>query len=420
MIDSTDPFGREAALSEFDDEEELYSAAEDEDEWEGQLRRSGRRGRRARPARRRVVSRPSRPRGGLRRPLGRGGRPGHRPGGHRPSGKPDHDYHPRPRPPRGPVWGGRRRHRLVRHRAAPCICPAHGEEFVRWVQSTLNQTLGLSLPVNGVMNAASRDALRDFQRRRGLPDDGIAGPDTERALMEARQGGAAGGSTADGAPQPAASEFEALFGEVMDNDETEDEAFLGSLWPFSSSPNIIDRTAHSPKSKRHGTRDINKVYALVLHQTAFSRGSDPTRYDNVTSHFVIVPDGKIIQLHPETAYLYSSNGFNHGSVAVEFAGNFPNTHGRWWNGDRFGRNQVTPAQISSGRALIRYLIKTIGLTHVLAHRQSSGTRTNDPGPDIWKGVGQWAVDTLGLKDGGPGFKVGTGKPIPDEWRNWNR
>ncbi|MFN7999717.1 MAG: hypothetical protein U0X75_01730 [Acidobacteriota bacterium] len=60
------------------------------------------------------------------------------------------------------------------------------------------------------------------------------------------------------------------------------------------------------------------------------------------------------------------------------------------------------------------------MTHVLAHRQSSGQRENDPGPDIWYHVGQWAIDNLGLKDGGPGFKVGTGNPIPDLWRKWGQ
>jgi hypothetical protein len=35
-------------------------------------------------------------------------------------------------------------------------------------------------------------------------------------------------------------------------------------------------------------------------------------------------------------------------------------------------------------------------------------------------VGQWAVDNLGLKDGGPGFKVGDGNPILDAWRTWGR
>ena len=68
----------------------------------------------------------------------------------------------------------------------PCVCPAHGTEFVRWVQSTLNRIEGAGLPVDGVMSAATRSALRRFQRRQRLPADGIAGPETERALREAR------------------------------------------------------------------------------------------------------------------------------------------------------------------------------------------------------------------------------------------
>ena len=68
----------------------------------------------------------------------------------------------------------------------PCVCPAHGIEFVRWVQSTLNRVEGTDLPVDGVMSAATRSALRRFQRRRRQPADGIAGPETERALREAR------------------------------------------------------------------------------------------------------------------------------------------------------------------------------------------------------------------------------------------
>jgi hypothetical protein len=38
------------------------------------------------------------------------------------------------------------------------------------------------------MNRATRRALRDFQKREGLPVDGIAGPETEKALVDARAG----------------------------------------------------------------------------------------------------------------------------------------------------------------------------------------------------------------------------------------
>jgi hypothetical protein len=185
---------------------------------------------------------------------------------------------------------------------------------------------------------------------------------------------------------------------------------------------IIDLTAQGDKSLRRGTRDLKKVHALVLHQMACCfRRKDPLKdYLRLKAHFAILPDGRILQIHPVRELIWASNGFNIGSVAVEFAGNFSNTNGKWWQGDKFGRNQVTPAQIEAGRRLVRHLMKTMGLRTILAHRQSSATRENDPGPDIWYGVGQWAIDTLGLKDGGPGFKVGDGKPIPDLWRTWGR
>lgn len=219
------------------------------------------------------------------------------------------------------------------------------------------------------------------------------------------------------------------------NREFEDEANVGKIWDWVKGEfggiDIIDRIAHGTRSKRkcrrgHTTngpdgwcvRDLSKIYALVLHQTAFSRGNRIDRYDNVGAHFVIIPDGRVIQLHPLEAYLHSSNGLNAGSVAVEFVGNFPNTRGTWWRGDRFGRNKPTSEQIVAGRKLVRHLISKIGLTHVLAHRQSSKQKANDPGPHIWKGVGQWALDSKGLSDGGSTFSVGTGQPIPAAWRKF--
>lgn len=318
--------------------------------------------------------------------------------------------------PRGVVRPVLRRKVVVR-RSEPCICPArtcpaHGSEYIRWVQSALNQRMGLNLRVNGVMNPATRDALRQFQQQQGLPSDGIAGPDTKRALLDATGGGAR-----DAAASTAKS---------TDSTDTLEPAADSELFEFdaesspSSNLNIVDRTAYTPKDKRKKVRKIDEVYALVLHQSGFSRGNDTTRYDKVTGHFAILPNGTILQLHPLTAYLYASNGFNKGSVAVEFIGNFPSTNGRCYKPERFGCHQVTAEQIQAGRGLVQHLMKTIGLTHVLAHRQSSGSRGNDPGPDIWYRVGQWAVNQHGLKDGGPGFKVQSGKAIPDSWRGWNR
>ncbi|MGH9882471.1 MAG: N-acetylmuramoyl-L-alanine amidase, partial [Pyrinomonadaceae bacterium] len=177
-------------------------------------------------------------------------------------------------------------------------------------------------------------------------------------------------------------------------------------------------------------RDPKKVYALVLHQMAccFKVKNPLTRFlERFAPHFAILPDGRILQLHPVHALTAASNGFNSFSVAVEFAGNFPNVKGKWWFDKKAtpaqrkaNMNHVTPAQIEAGRWLVRYLKDTMGLRMVVAHRQSSETRENDPGPDIWYRVGQWAIDNLGLSDGGPGYKVGTGAPIPDLWRKWGQ
>jgi peptidoglycan hydrolase-like protein with peptidoglycan-binding domain len=65
------------------------------------------------------------------------------------------------------------------------------------VQSLLNRLFDLQLRVNGVMDRATREAIRRFQQQQGLPPDGIAGPDTERALLDARGGGGSSATPTD-------------------------------------------------------------------------------------------------------------------------------------------------------------------------------------------------------------------------------
>mgnify|MGYP002625500153 CR=1 FL=1 len=199
---------------------------------------------------------------------------------------------------------------------------------------------------------------------------------------------------------------------------------------------IVNLMGVSPPEKRKASRE---PWAVVLHQMGFSRGNDPYKYRKVTAHYTIMPDGTIAQNHPVEAWLPASHGFNQGGIAIEFAGNFPSRAGstdpdHFWkplpfidkNGKQhpgFGMDQLTVEQVSSGRWLLEYLQKIVlperglDLTVVLAHRQSSGDRGNDPGPDVWREVGQWGVDHLGLSDGGPGFQVDSGNPIPDHWRS---
>jgi peptidoglycan hydrolase-like protein with peptidoglycan-binding domain len=63
---------------------------------------------------------------------------------------------------------------------------ANSPEDIRRMQRALNRSLGLRLPVDGAMSFRTRRAIRDFQRRKGLPADGIVRLATERALFNTR------------------------------------------------------------------------------------------------------------------------------------------------------------------------------------------------------------------------------------------
>ncbi|HXH01995.1 MAG TPA: peptidoglycan-binding protein [Candidatus Competibacteraceae bacterium] len=58
-------------------------------------------------------------------------------------------------------------------------------DYIRWVQRSLNQILGLRLTEDGIMGSQTRSAIRSFQQRQGLAVDGIVGEKTERALVAA-------------------------------------------------------------------------------------------------------------------------------------------------------------------------------------------------------------------------------------------
>jgi len=61
----------------------------------------------------------------------------------------------------------------------------NSREYIRWVQQSLNQTLGLRLAVDGIVGRQTRSAIRSFQQQRGLQVDGRAGSQTEAVLVSA-------------------------------------------------------------------------------------------------------------------------------------------------------------------------------------------------------------------------------------------
>lgn len=127
---------------------------------------------------------------------------------------------------------------------------------------------------------------------------------------------------------------------------------------------------------------------------------------------MIAPDGGVAQLHPISARLSASNGFNGRSVAIEFAGNLRAVNGNWWSPETHGRDTLTEAQTLAGRKLLKMLNWRAGIRYVFAHRQSWHDKGNDPGPEIGSTVGQWALGRLGMSDGGPSTRSGQASQSP--------
>jgi peptidoglycan hydrolase-like protein with peptidoglycan-binding domain len=147
-----------------------------------------------------------------------------------------------------------------------------GSEYMRWVQSALNDTLDLRLPVHGIADAATRNAVRSFQRREGLFADGIVGPDTERALIAARK---APQERATAPTEPADATPTTPAGEL--NFEWE-----SSAREFDEARRISERAAVKSRIAA-GQRDSNTLTDMVFFQRHPERrghrlGADEYKY----------------------------------------------------------------------------------------------------------------------------------------------
>ncbi len=58
-------------------------------------------------------------------------------------------------------------------------------DYIRWVQQSLNQIMGLKLATDGDLGPKTRSAIRSFQQKQGLTADGILGAQTEAAIKAA-------------------------------------------------------------------------------------------------------------------------------------------------------------------------------------------------------------------------------------------
>lgn len=278
---------------------------------------------------------------------------------------------------------------------------------IAWAKAVLNKVLGSSLRDDNKIDKDFKAAITQFQASNNLPQTSRLDYKTQRTLLEKNA-------------LSNLSFLDIIKRQIIIQAKTKIEDWT-------------DKASIPEKKKKlilNQFRDPRTITSLVLHHMAYkakdSKGqySNPERYLTVGAHFCIMLDGRIIQLHPVSRFIWHSNCTSPRSIGVEFEGNFPDIKGKWWyptdkkTKKKIKINEDTPtqAQFESGKFLLKYLKLVLGLKHVLAHRQSSDTRENDPGPDIWYNVGEWGLANLGLSDGGKDFKCGSGNPILPQWR----
>lgn len=180
-------------------------------------------------------------------------------------------------------------------------------------------------------------------------------------------------------------------------------------------------------------RPISEITGICLHQTACVMGEKPERYRRLSIHFVVTLSGKVIRTCPIESLLYGGNHWNGGTIQIEVDGSYagleddPSTHAKredletfWAGGEIKSPMKVTEAAMRALRNLQRYIIEKVRrlggkICVVVAHRQASGDRRSDPGQAIWQQGALPIIEEFGLDDGGVGFQLGDGRPIPEGW-----
>lgn len=185
------------------------------------------------------------------------------------------------------------------------------------------------------------------------------------------------------------------------------------------------------RGKSHGTRDWKKITGITLHQTACQFGTNPMRLLNVPVHGATLVDGSIVLMHDPPDYMWHAGALNKTDIGIEVSCSAPGVMGEaktFWlprkykhlkGEERLAKSSPpTAAQLEATKELVKYYVDLVAenggkIKYIHAHRQSSKSRIGDPGEQIWKAVGNWAVEELGL-DPHYGWEIG-GYELPDVW-----
>ena len=187
------------------------------------------------------------------------------------------------------------------------------------------------------------------------------------------------------------------------------------------------------QGRAHGTLPWKIRTAVMLHCTGTIREAmHVDRFVGVPCHIAVASDGVSV-CHPLNAYLYHGHWANRFAVGVEISG----------PGGQY--DEYPDVQIEAARIVVRYCNNVLVTRNplgdastldspildvngspfraansppwrpaIMAHRQSHKSRVRDCGRALWRDVGEWGRDELGMP---LGPVVGTGNPIEADWMN---
>lgn len=186
------------------------------------------------------------------------------------------------------------------------------------------------------------------------------------------------------------------------------------------------------KRAKPSVRPIEEVTGITLHQTATNfKGRVPFTLE---MHYVTSRSSYGTKAASESQYLndvqsrmwQAQKVFNSHDVGIEIDGYYSGVGVDpkyfWKPKSKPNRKPMYLAeeQVESTRQTVRYICDEIGrrggeIKFIHAHRQTSDSRSSDPGSILWDAIGIWAQQNLGLSDGGVGKTWLKGLPIPEAW-----
>lgn len=193
-------------------------------------------------------------------------------------------------------------------------------------------------------------------------------------------------------------------------------------------PTVLhDLRRSASQQHAYGRRSWDRITGICLHQTACLLGQRPQRWQTIGAHLGVMRSGDVVWAHDFDKLVVHGNGWNTQTVGIEIDGLYAGVQGdnsTVWDDPSTSAHErgMTPTAeaMEATRQAIRWICSEVArnggeVKALVAHRQASSSRRNDPGSAIWQSVALPLHDELGLSDGGVGFTLGNGLPIPEAW-----